>query len=53
MEALSEMLGRHGGFILASYVATVAIMGGLVWTTVRRFAAIRRRYVESGEADRG
>lgn len=53
MEALAEWLGRHGGFILASYVATLAIMGGLVWVSVRRFAAVRRRYAESGERDRG
>ena len=52
MDALSELLGRHGGFILASYIATVVILGGLVWRSVRRFADVRRRYGESG-ADHG
>jgi heme exporter protein CcmD len=53
MEALSALLGRHGGFILASYVFTVAIMGGLVWQSVRRFADVRRRHAETGERDHG
>ena len=52
METLSELLGRHGGFILASYAATVAILGGLVWRSVKRYAEVRRRYGESG-ADHG
>ncbi len=52
MEDLSALLGRHGGFILASYLFTIAIMGGLVWQSVRRYAAVRRRHAEAG-ADRG
>ena len=48
MEGLSALLGRHGGFILASYLFTIAIMGALVWQSVRRFAAVRRRHAETG-----
>ena len=53
MQALSDLLGRHGGFILASYLATIAIMGGLVWQSLRRYAAARRRTGETPGADRG
>lgn len=50
---LAELLGRHGGFILASYAATLAIMGGLVWLSVRRYAEARRRLAGTPGADRG
>jgi heme exporter protein CcmD len=30
-------LGRHGGFILASYIATVLIIGGLVFASLRAY----------------
>jgi heme exporter protein CcmD len=36
-------LGRHGGFILASYGAAVVILGALIALTVLRFRAARRR----------
>ena len=50
---LAELLGRHGAFILASYCATVAIMGALVWLSLRRYAEARRRLAETPGADRG
>jgi len=53
MQALADLLGRHGGFILGSYLATAAIMGGLVWASVRRYAAARRRAAAAPGFDRG
>jgi heme exporter protein CcmD len=44
-------LGRHAGFILASYAATVLIMGGFVWLSVQRYADAKRRFAEKAEAD--
>lgn len=35
-------LGRHGGYILASYAVTVVIIGGLIWQTVAQYRAARR-----------
>jgi heme exporter protein CcmD len=46
-------LGRHAGFILASYAATVLIMGGFVWLSVRRYAEAKRRFAEKAGADHG
>ncbi|MGL4635653.1 MAG: heme exporter protein CcmD [Beijerinckiaceae bacterium] len=46
-------LGRHGGFILASYAATVVIVGGLVWQTVAAYRAAKRKTAEHGERTDG
>jgi heme exporter protein CcmD len=46
-------LGRHGGFILASYAATIAIIGALVWQSVRRYTAAKRRHAEVAGRDHG
>jgi heme exporter protein CcmD len=46
-------LGRHAGFILASYAATVLIMGGFVWLSVRRYADAKRRFMREVGADHG
>jgi heme exporter protein CcmD len=46
-------LGRHGGFILASYAATVLIMGGFAWLCVRRYAAVKRQFADRAGADNG
>jgi heme exporter protein CcmD len=42
-------LGRHGGFILASYAVTVVIIGALVWQTLAQYRAARRKAGEAGE----
>jgi heme exporter protein CcmD len=39
-------LGRHGGFILASYVVTIAVISGLVWRSASRYRAAKRRLAE-------
>jgi heme exporter protein CcmD len=39
-------LGRHGGFILASYAVTVLIMGGFAWHCVRRYSAVKRQFAD-------
>ena len=36
-------LGPHGGFILAAYLATVVVIGGLVCWVILDGRAIRRR----------
>jgi heme exporter protein CcmD len=46
-------LGRHGGFILASYAATIVIMGALVWQSVRRYLAAKRRHADMAGPDHG
>ncbi len=46
-------LGRHGGFILASYAVTLVILGGFVWHCVRRYRDARRRFGEQREPDNG
>jgi heme exporter protein CcmD len=50
---LADLLGRHGGFILASYLATAAIMGGVAWASVRRYIAARRRLARTPGAEHG
>jgi heme exporter protein CcmD len=40
-------LGRHGGYILASYAVAVVIMGGLVWQTINQYRAARRGLTET------
>jgi len=50
---IGELLGRHGGFILASYLATAAIMGAIVWSSIRRYASARRRHGEAMGPDHG
>lgn len=49
----AELLGRHGGFILASYAAAILVMGGLVWTSVARYRAVKRRHAAALGADHG
>jgi heme exporter protein CcmD len=46
-------LGRHAGFILASYGATVLILGGFVWLSAWRYADAKRRFVKEVGADNG
>jgi heme exporter protein CcmD len=53
MTALSEILGRHGGYILASYVATLLIMAALIWQTISRYRAARRQMIERAGPDHG
>jgi heme exporter protein CcmD len=36
-------LGRHSGFILASYAVTILIMAAFVWQTIRRYRTVRRK----------
>jgi heme exporter protein CcmD len=44
-------LGRHGGYILASYIAAFVILGGLIVASVRANRAARRQLekLERGE----
>ncbi len=46
---LADMLdlGRHGGFILASYGATLLILGGLVLRSLRAYSAAKARLAAS------
>jgi heme exporter protein CcmD len=45
-------LGRHGGFILASYAVTFAIMALLAVVTLRRYSAAKARLrALQGDAD--
>jgi heme exporter protein CcmD len=46
-------LGRHGGFILASYAVTVLIMGGFAWHCVRHYTATKRQFADKTGADNG
>ncbi len=46
-------LGRHGGFILASYTVTLVILGGFVWHSVRRYMQAKRRFGERLGPDNG
>ncbi len=46
-------LGKNAGFILASYAATIVIIGGFVWQSVRRYGAAKRRFAEKPESDHG
>jgi heme exporter protein CcmD len=50
---LVENLGRHGGYILASYIATALIMGALIWQTVSRYRSARRQMAERTGLDNG
>jgi heme exporter protein CcmD len=40
-------LGRHGGYILASYAVAVIIMGGIVWQTITRYRTAKRAMSET------
>jgi heme exporter protein CcmD len=40
-------LGRHGGFILASYAVTIAVIAGLVWRSTARYRSAKRRLAET------
>lgn len=42
-------LGRHGGFILASYAATALIMGGLILVTVMAYRRAQARLRATGD----
>jgi heme exporter protein CcmD len=42
-------LGRHGGYILASYAATAIIIGGLVAVTVMSYRRAQSRLRASGD----
>jgi len=53
MAPIMEMLGRHGGYILASYVATALILSGLVWQTLSRYRAAAREIAKRTGADHG
>jgi heme exporter protein CcmD len=39
-------LGRHGGFILASYGVTVLILGGLILTSLRAYSRAKARLAD-------
>ncbi|MGL5115064.1 MAG: heme exporter protein CcmD [Beijerinckiaceae bacterium] len=36
-------LGRHGGFILASYAVSLVVLGGVALATLRRYRRARDR----------
>jgi heme exporter protein CcmD len=42
-------LGRHGGYILASYTATALIIGGLIIMTVIAYRRAQARLRASGD----
>lgn len=46
-------LGRHGGYILASYAVTIVIIGGIVWQTVAQYRAARTAIARTGERSDG
>lgn len=46
------MLGSHGGFILAAYAFTLAVMAGLVGNAIRDRQAQRRALRRFGEERR-
>jgi heme exporter protein CcmD len=42
-------LGRHGGYILASYAVSVAIIGGLIAVTVLSYRSAQARLRAKGD----
>lgn len=46
-------LGRHGGFILASYGVTIIIIAGLVWQSMRRYTRAKQHLAERAGHDNG
>ncbi len=44
-------LGRHGGYILASYAATFAIMAALIAYSIMRYRSAKARLAAAGDAD--
>jgi len=53
MTSLTDILGRHGGYILASYLATLMIIAALVWQSVSRYRAATREMAERTGAEHG
>jgi heme exporter protein CcmD len=45
-------LGRHGGYILASYAAAAVIFGAIIVQTILAFRQARRRLAALDRADR-
>jgi heme exporter protein CcmD len=44
-------LGRHGGYILASYAAAFVVMGGLVAFSLASYRRAKARLAAAGDAD--
>jgi heme exporter protein CcmD len=42
-------LGRHGGYILASYAAALIIMGGLIAMSVTGYRRAKARLAAAGD----
>jgi heme exporter protein CcmD len=42
-------LGRHGGYILASYAAAFVVMGGLIAFSVMRYQRAKARLAAIGD----
>jgi heme exporter protein CcmD len=44
-------LGRHGGYILASYAAAVVVIGGLIVFSLTNYRRAKARLAAAGDAD--